>query len=172
MVALVGEGHLTPAAEQVAAKAGVGLRTVFRHFSDMESLYAGMAERLAGEYRDWQAPFAADDWRGQLIEMRDRRLGTYERLMPYKRAADVHRHASLTIQRTHAATLATMRARLEQLLPAAIVADPVTLETLDLMLSFEVWQRLRLDQGLSSDAARAVIARAIERLTAGVSDQP
>lgn len=31
---------VTPSAEAVAARAGVGLRTVFRHFRDMESLSA------------------------------------------------------------------------------------------------------------------------------------
>ena len=39
LTALVYEGHLTPTAEQVAQRAEVGLRTVFRHFDDMDSLY-------------------------------------------------------------------------------------------------------------------------------------
>lgn len=36
---LVVEGQLTPTAEQVARRADVGLRTVFRHFDDMDALY-------------------------------------------------------------------------------------------------------------------------------------
>ncbi|WEK44025.1 MAG: TetR/AcrR family transcriptional regulator [Candidatus Sphingomonas colombiensis] len=164
MVALVGEGHVTPAAEQIAARAGVGLRTVFRQFADMEAIYAGMAQRMAREYQNWLDPFTAPDWRGQLDEMLERRLETYERLMPYKRAADVHRHASETIQRHHAGVLATMRERLVGLLPAPIAADAVRLETIDLLLSFETWQRLRLDQHLSPALARDVVSRGITRL--------
>jgi AcrR family transcriptional regulator len=57
MIALVGEGHMSPSAEQVATRAGVGLRTVFRHFADMDSLYASMALRLEREYEDWLDPF-------------------------------------------------------------------------------------------------------------------
>ena len=38
MLALVGEGHLTPSAELVAERAEVGLRTVFRQFKDMDTL--------------------------------------------------------------------------------------------------------------------------------------
>lgn len=166
MLALVGEGQVTPSAEAVAARAGVGLRTVFRHFDDMEALYAGMAARLAADYAYWLDPFAAEDWRGQLAEMIARRLDTYERLMPFKRAADAHRHASPTIQRNHRETLSVMRQRLLGLLPAAIGEDPVRRETIDLMLSFETWQRLRLDQGLSPEEARRVVEAAVENLVA------
>ena len=46
---LVGEGVLAPTAQQVAERAGVGLRSVFRHFSDMERLFAAMDARLGAE---------------------------------------------------------------------------------------------------------------------------
>jgi AcrR family transcriptional regulator len=42
MLALILEGKPDPGAEAVAARAGVGLRTVFRLFSDMESICAEM----------------------------------------------------------------------------------------------------------------------------------
>lgn len=164
MVVLVGAGNPTPSAEQIALHAGVGLRTVFRQFADMEAIYAGMAERLAREYQDWLDPFRATGWRAQLEEMLTRRLDTYERLMPYKRAADAHRHSSATIQRHHAGVLATMRARLVGLLPGAVTAEPVTLEAIDLLLSFETWQRLRLDQQLSPALARAVVTGTLAHL--------
>ena len=37
---LVYEGFLSPTAEQVSQRANIGLRTVFRHFDDMNSLYS------------------------------------------------------------------------------------------------------------------------------------
>ena len=43
MLELVREGRIAPTAEEVANRAEVGLRTVFRRFKDMESLYAEMA---------------------------------------------------------------------------------------------------------------------------------
>ena len=43
---LVGEGELTPSAQMVADRAGVGIRTVFRLFSDMDALYATIDARL------------------------------------------------------------------------------------------------------------------------------
>lgn len=166
MLELVREGEVTPSAEAVAARAGVGLRTVFRQFEDMEALYAGMALRLGAEYADWLDPFVAADWRGQLAEMTARRLSTYERLIPFKRAADAHRHVSPTIQHNHRQTLACMRQRLVSLLPPDVAGDPIRRETIDLMLSFETWLRLRLDQGLSPDEARGVVEAAVARLAA------
>ena len=51
MLELVREGRIAPTAEEVAQRASVGLRTVFRRFKDMESLYAEMSvaigERVA-----------------------------------------------------------------------------------------------------------------------------
>jgi len=38
-IALIRQGHVAPTAEDVSARANVGLRTVFRHFEDMETLY-------------------------------------------------------------------------------------------------------------------------------------
>ena len=48
---LVASGDLQPTAEEVAQQAGVGTRTVFRHFDDMESLYAEMSARVEKEIR-------------------------------------------------------------------------------------------------------------------------
>lgn len=166
LMALVGEGELSPSAEAVAERAGLGLRTVFRHFGDMEALYAAMQARLQADYADWQDPFVATDWRGQLAELAERRARTYERLLPYKRAADARRHGSPVIQRGYAGVLATMRARLMAVLPPALAADPLRREAIDLVLSFEAWQRLRDEQALSAEAARAAVLAALDRLTA------
>jgi AcrR family transcriptional regulator len=165
MLALVAEGQITPSAEQVAGRASVGLRSVFRHFKDMESLYAAITARLARQYEMWLVPYTATDWRGQLSETTDRRLTTYEKLMPFKRAGDAHRHESAAIQTEHARALAFMRAKLKSILPDEIAADALAFEAIDLMLSFETWQRLRMEQGLSVKKAGAVVRAQVDRLT-------
>jgi len=164
MIELVAEGRITPSAEDVASRAGVGLRTVFRHFTDMESLYAALTSSLAEQYEMWLIPFESTDWQGQLVEAIERRTATYERLLPFKRAGDAHRHVSPAIQAEHARMLGMMRNRLRSFLPAAITDDDVRFETIDLMLSFEAWQRLRDEQGLSIDLARRIVTREVLRL--------
>ena len=167
MIDLVAEGRITPSAEEVASRAGVGLRTVFRHFNDMESLYAALTSSLAEQYEMWLIPFDSKDWQGQLVEVIERRTTTYERLLPFKRAGDAHRHTSPAIQAEHARILAMMRQRLRSFLPRAITDDDVCFETIDLMLSFEAWQRLRDEQRLPIDLARRIVLREVLRL-AGV----
>ncbi|MEG3143869.1 TetR/AcrR family transcriptional regulator [Sphingomonas sp. RT2P30] len=166
MLALVEEGAITPSAEQVATRAEVGLRTVFRQFKDMETLYAAMLEGLTKYYGGWAAPFTAPDWQGRLREAVERRVATYERLLPFKRAGDAHRHMSPAIEAENTRMLALMRARLHSLIPETVAADTIAFETLDLVASFAAWQRLRVEQALSVDDARAVVLGQVERFTA------
>ncbi len=169
MIELVQAGAISPGAEEVAGRAQVGLRSVFRHFKDMETLYREMSFRLARDYALWLVPYASTDWRGQLRESMERRLTTYERLGPFKRAADAHRHESVALQGEHQRTLQLMRAKLRSILPAAIADDVLRFEALDLLLSFDTWQRLRVDQELPVDRARDVIEHQVELVVAGVN---
>lgn len=164
MLELTAEGAITPTAEDVASRAGVGLRSVFRRFKDMESLYHEITVRLSKNYEMWLVPFESDDWRGQLTETIDRRLTTYEKLMPFRRAADAHRHESPMIQAEHDRIVAMMRARLKEVLPPELARQEELFETLDLLLSIESWQRLRTVQKLSAAKSRALVDRQIELL--------
>lgn len=164
MLELVAEGRITPSADEVASRAKVGLRTVFRHFADMESLYAALTHTLAEHYEMWLIPFDSSDWREQLVEVVERRTATYERLLPFKRAGDAHRHMSPAMQDSYASILAIMRQRLRSFLPASITADALRFETIDLMLSFEVWQRLRDEQKLAVDRAHDIVMAEVLRL--------
>lgn len=165
MMALVEEGQLNPIAEQVAERAEVGLRSVFRHFKDMESLFAEMSLRLSRQYQPALAPFVAQDWRGQLAEAIERRIGVFEALLPYKRAADAHRHNSPAIQETYNTTSQLMRARLRGMLPPHLKDDATAFETLDFLLSVDSWQRLRVEQKQSVASARAIVEAQVRALT-------
>jgi AcrR family transcriptional regulator len=65
MLELTRQGEVSPSATAVAERAGVGLRSVFRHFKDMESLYQEMSITIEGELRAVaEQPFRTDDWTG------------------------------------------------------------------------------------------------------------
>ena len=55
LTALIYEGHLSPTAEQVAQRADIGLRTVFRHFDDMDSLYREINTELENQFLPMQS---------------------------------------------------------------------------------------------------------------------
>ncbi|MES2044888.1 MAG: TetR/AcrR family transcriptional regulator [Pseudomonadota bacterium] len=166
MIELVREGAIMPSAEQVATRAEVGLRTVFRQYKDMETLYAAMLGGLSKYYEGWAQPLTAPDWQGKLVELTERRATTFERLLPFKRAGDAHRHMSPSIEAENVRMLALMRTRLRSLVPET--ADATAFEMLDLMTSFAAWQRLRSEQNLSVEQAREVVLAYVDRFIAEV----
>ena len=162
---LIREGHVSPSADQVAFRAGVGLRTVFRHFSDMESLHREMHEAMEGELRAAAAqPFHGQTWRERLLELVDRRGAGFEIIAPFRRAADLRRHGSSRLQADHARLAEALREILVREAPPALRNDAARFEALDLLLSYEAWSRLRDDQGLTPKAARAALRAAVSAL--------
>jgi AcrR family transcriptional regulator len=160
MLDLMREGEVAPGAERVAARAEVGLRTVFRHFRDMESLYAEMSRAIEGEISGLiSRPHAVADEATRLAEIIARRAEVFERIFPFKHASTAHRHRSEFLARGHARMVASLRQALARDLPGAC-ADPGRLEALDLLLSFEAWSRLRREQRLSREAAMGVLHKA------------
>jgi AcrR family transcriptional regulator len=157
----------------VAARAEVGLRTVFRHFKDMDSLYREMSGAIEREFAVALAmPFTGADWRAHLMEMVRKRGAVYEKIAPFKHASSVHRHQSQFLASDHGRMVSTARQALKTVLPADVANDVELFETLDLLLSFETWSRLRHDQNLSIQQTRDVIELAVFRMIAPVSGRP
>lgn len=164
--ALIAEGDVGPTAEQVAARAGVGLRTVFRHFDDMEQLYREIAAVV--EATIWpmvKRPFRSHDWRGRLDELVDRRAEVYEHIMPFKIAAVANAHRSPFMKGRQALFARRQRELLVDVVPELTALPGPLLQALDIMLSFEAWAGLRRERGLKPDAARAAIAAGVAALT-------
>jgi len=165
--ALVSEGALQPTAEQVAVRAGVGTRTVFRHFADMDSLHAEISQRM----RRSVAPLlTAAGSSGNLEERaRDlvaRRVALYERVAPFKRSAILHRRRSPFLQRQHQSMVRELRKAMLAALPELLEAAAPLVEGLDVVLSFEAWDRLRVDQRLGRERAEAALAATAQGLLA------
>lgn len=165
MLDLVREGHISPSAELVAARAEVGLRTVFRHFKDLESLYREMSAVIEGELMALaDTPFKAQAWRERVLELVERRGWAYERIGPFKRASDAHRHQSPALALDNAKLVGIGREILRRELPAEVARDRTRFEAIDLLLSFDAWRRLRQDQELSPKRATEVLQAMIEAL--------
>jgi AcrR family transcriptional regulator len=164
MLELIRESGAPPSAEQVAARAGVGLRSVFRHFQDMESLYREMGRPIQAELQAWALrPFKGATWQARVLELVGRRVDAFERVMPLRRASDIIRHTSPELQADHAMLTAALRTILRRLIPKGAVDAP-TFEALELLVSFEAWMRLRREQGLTPGQTRRALARAITAL--------
>ena len=101
-MALLKEGDPNPSAARVAKRAGVGLRSVFRHFDDMDSLYLEIDNLL---YKRWApvltAPYRSTGWRDQLIELIERRAEVSENIAPYRLITNFARFRSEQLMKNY-----------------------------------------------------------------------
>lgn len=166
---LVREGDVAPSAARVAEAAGVGLRTVFRHFDEMETLYREMATVIEAQVIPiTQLPFVGVSWQDRVREMADRRIGIYETIMPYRISASVKRFQSAFLMESYASALRLERTSLHAILPADIIADAPIASAIELTISFQCWRRLRYDQGLAIEEARAVVHTLLDAVLARI----
>ncbi|MCB1644257.1 MAG: TetR/AcrR family transcriptional regulator [Pseudomonadales bacterium] len=165
MLELVREGRVAPTADEVAQRANVGLRTVFRRFKDMESLYAEMSVAISEKV----APIIDerlehDEWWKNFAQLVERRIRMYEIIMPYRIAANALKFQSTILHARHREMVRDERERLVAALPEFILQDSVLAEALEAALSFDMWNQLRNDQKLSVTKAGDVVYRLVGQL--------
>lgn len=167
---LVEGGNTSPTAREIADRAGIGLRTVFQHFGDMEALYSSAAalhlERIAPFLELYPTGSFAD--RVEMFCAHRKRL--FERITPVRRAA-MHRAMSapdvgsmLHIADQGFASLVWSCFEPE----LASISDPSSAATIKLAsataLSWTAWEYLRTSAKLSSSGAADVFAVSCDRL--------
>lgn len=164
---LIGKGQPSPTAEQIATHAKVGLRTVFRHFDDMETLYREITLRLDELMMPLvNKPLSSDVWSARLVESIERRCDIFDRLAPFHTSAQLHMHDSEYILQQVKRRVKIEQDILAWLLPAPYLEDPVFFEALSMLVSLETWMRLRSLQNLSNAKAKAVVLRSVQSLMA------
>lgn len=167
MIELVREGEMSPSAAQVAERARVGLRTVFRHFDEMEVLYREIAEVTRARIMpEVLKPYAGNTWRERLDELVARRTALYDDIMPLKVAGSVLRFRSPFLMEDYHEHLRMERKTLRQVLPEQVLEDGDLFRSLEMLTSFQAWRRLRQDQGLSPTEAARILNRMVDALLA------
>ena len=163
-------GELSPTTQQVAVAAGVAPRSVYHHFADMEGLIAEVSGR---QLRDHGHLMEAPPTDGALdVRIRavvTRRAELFEAVSAVRRAALLQAYRSPTIRRNLASLARRLRRQLETLFAPELQtrspgARASLLDTLDLLTSWEAWDRLRVQQRLDADRARRVLTEAITTL--------
>ncbi|MBI2393622.1 MAG: TetR/AcrR family transcriptional regulator [Deltaproteobacteria bacterium] len=159
MYDLVRATHLPPSIEEVARRARVGIRTVFRQFEDLDSLYRSLNDRLQREIMTMVSLTApSGDLEVDLRALVARRARVFEHITPFRRAGRLVRHQSRFLQEQDAMMARFFRAALEAHVASRVGGD--ALEALDALLSFEVWDRLRDAQKLGAKRAERVLSEA------------
>ena len=151
-------GVLRPSVPEVAARAGVSVRSVHNHFADVEALRAEVAQR------QWQrfAPLIGSA--ATVKDLVDQRAAFYEAVTPVRRAALLSVHDSPSIARNLARLDGLLRRQLDAMFPA-LTSD--ARDALELITSWDAWNRLRTAQGCSVARARRVVIDLVRNLTEG-----
>jgi AcrR family transcriptional regulator len=165
LIELIREGKIAPTAEEVSMRAKVGLRTVFRHFDDMETLYREIDSEFQAIVLSWaHEQYESGDWQDRLIETVKARGRLYESVRPFFLSGQVHRHESVVIDSSIRRHIELERASLKKILPKELLTDKPLVEALILLLSPNSWFRLRRDQDLSFSATVATLQSAAKAL--------
>ena len=149
---------LRPSVPEVAARAGVSARSVHNHFADVEALRAEVAQRQWERYAPLVGAVTSVD------ELVVQRAIFYEAVTPVRRAALLSVHDSPAIARNLARLDRVLRHQLEVMF---LDADPDVIDALELVTSWDAWNRLRTAQGCTVARARRVLVDLICTLTEG-----
>ena len=161
IIDLIRGGDLDPTAEQVAERAGVGTRSVYRHFADKEGLLAAVSGRMVGEVL---AILDRARFEGSL-EARIRalvrcRIEAYEHIAPFQRRRGPAERLSPEVRRNEAKGERRGREQLRDALgDSSSASDPDAIEALSAWLSWDSWNRLRTVQRLGASRAAALLER-------------
>ena len=164
-LALQEEGVLVPTAQQISDRAGVGIRSFFRHFEDMETLFEAADDHIRDSY---EALFLGGDRDGTLEERIDHAVERHADAYESVSNIVLGTHAQLwrydALRKNYARNQRGLRRDLDDWLPELKSVPRDTRESIDAIASFEMWHRLRCHQGMSKKASINIIKCLLKNL--------
>ncbi|MEO1656666.1 MAG: TetR/AcrR family transcriptional regulator [Pseudomonadota bacterium] len=159
VMALIFSGQPRFGAVDVAKEAQIGLRTVFNHFDDMDSLYREMDAQLHQKtlLPIMLRPFEATEWQDQIMEAAARRAEVYEAGFPAAKFARSMQAQSVALNESVERGRALERSAVEAIVPKDLKGREMLVAAIDAAFGFENWARLRDGSDLSAEEALKVL---------------
>ena len=163
---LIEDGNYAPTAKQISARAGVGIRSFFRQFEDMDQFFAAVDAQTVGSF--WDGFLHEGNRDGTLTDRLDSIVKTYGKAFEEHRslllATKSLRWSSQVLKENYERYQQISRANKEQWVPEIRQLPLDERELADAYLSFEMWHRLRDIQGLSCESTETLILKALKNL--------
>ena len=168
MLALFREGVYQPSTAEVAAKAGLSVRSLFRYFDDVNDLHRAALDRelaLALRLVDPRVG-GAEPTPTKIAAVVRARCELFEVIGPAARAlrAAANRRPMLAGQLGR--NRAFLRQQLGEIFAPELAASAALLPALEVLCSFEAYELLRHDQGLSRKRTEEALRTAVGVLLA------
>ena len=167
---LLGEGGSRPRAKEIAARAGVSVRSIFQHFEDLESLRADVVRIQGQRIRPLLEDLdTAGDLRRRARSLARQRATLYEFIGPVRRSmlgepGPAESQGLAELAEALSEQVAVQFAPELDALPHDR-RDPVAAGA-DALASFPAWDHLRSGAGLTVEQATLALATSLERLVA------
>jgi len=183
ILGLLYEGNRQPGAADIAERAGVSLRSVFRHFDDLETLHAVAVEKhveLITPLFELALPTGADGGPAPVAERVDalvrQRAKLYEEMVLVRVVAERLRDRSASIRAGLERSNRILKAQvLDTFAPELDTWDKTERraagDALDLAASYAAWRQCREDQGLSVSRASAAVSLALTSILTSGADR-
>lgn len=152
------EGDMDPSAAAIAEHAKVGLRSVFRHFEDMDAIHRELL--LVGEATIaplMMKPYETQDWKSQLLELVERTAELWDRIRVPHTAGEIRRFKSDILMDDYKRGRMKELASVKAVLPADLPDYDTLLLSLDSVLCFSTVRHLREDRNLSFPRTKEIM---------------
>jgi len=147
-----------PTAQVIADQAGVTIRTLFRHFPEMDLIYREVHELTFAEYAK---EYQKGDRTGTLEQRVENAAVTftngYSKLRNIFLVTKSLLRGSAFLRENYAKTQKGLSKRLLDWLPELSEMPDETHDAVDALLSFEFWHRLHVIQGVSKKRTVSLI---------------
>jgi AcrR family transcriptional regulator len=168
LVQLFGEGIYEPSSAQIAERAGLSARSLFRYFTDVDDLTRAAIEHQLATARPLLRldtnPHAPLEHR--IERLVSSRLRLYDAITPGARAARVCAHRNPAVAAHLRQARAHWRGQVADLFSPELSSarQPELLDVVDTLCSFESYELLRHAQRLSRPATARALVTALSRL--------
>jgi AcrR family transcriptional regulator len=169
LVDLFRAGSLTPSSGEIAERAGISPRSLFRYFDDIDDLHQAAIERhLTMAQPLIELPATPDRPTAEKVDaIVAARSQLFEQIAPARRAARAAAHRRpLVAAQLHEGRTFLRKQALRLFAPELAGRDDV-FPAVDALLSFETYDLLRHDQGLSRPAVVASLTAGLNAILGG-----
>lgn len=171
MLELYSEGRFDPSSDEIAERAGLSPRSLFRYFDDIDDLVRAAISRQYERVRplaeidlSTEAPLAE-----RVSRLVRSRLRTYDAIAAAGKVARARAHAQPLVAEQLTQARALWRRQVERLFAPELAAMPAAraagaLAVADVLASFESVQLMRDDQALTRARIEAALTESLTRL--------
>jgi AcrR family transcriptional regulator len=166
LVDLFEEGSYTPSSSEIAERAGISPRSLFRYFDDVDDLNRAAIERHISTHR---ALFDAgvDPAGATQTKIRafvEARVRLHETVAPGARAARLTAHRHDVVAQQLRETRTYLRRQVATVFAPELQARPDLLPAVDVLCSFESYDFMRAGHSMSRAKATAALVAALTSL--------